>query len=146
MQQRVCHRGNQKHGGGAFLLNQAADTAGIEASHHHLLQAQHCRDLRASPAVGMKQRNGVEIDTAVVTVESACHHHGVHVNRSMRQHHSLGCAGTSAGVKQLCHRILIDGEDVGALGLSLGDEIFVLGIEVDRSHRSEEHTSELQSL
>ena len=39
---------------------------GIEAAHHDLLQPHHGGGLRASPAVGVEQRDGVQFDAVIV--------------------------------------------------------------------------------
>ena len=42
---------------------------GIEAAHHHLLEPVQGGALRASPAVGVEQRDGVQFDAGLVVVE-----------------------------------------------------------------------------
>src|ERR1700737_3543126 len=65
IEQRVGHGGNEGHGGGPFLLNKTQHVGGIEAANHDVLAPAHGDALRTSPAVGVKQRYGVELHVGV---------------------------------------------------------------------------------
>ena len=69
VEQRVGHGGHQRHGGGLLFLDQAQHVSGIEAPHHHLLEAVKGGALRAAPAVGVEERDGVQLDHGLVVVE-----------------------------------------------------------------------------
>ena len=114
-EQRAGHGGHQRHGGGALVLNQAADRRGIEPAHHHLLQPHHGGGLGAPPAVGVEQRDGVQLDAVVVVIEDARDGHGMHVDGAVRQHHALRRSRAAAGVEKLGDGVLVVSQNVGAL-------------------------------
>ena len=115
IQQRVRHGRHQRHARRPLLLDQAHHVRGVEAPHHHLLQAHHGGGLRPAPAVGVEQRDGVQFDAAVVIDEHRGHVQRVQVERAMREHHALRRARAPAGVEQLGDGHLVDRKRVGPL-------------------------------
>ncbi len=60
------HHRHQGHVGGALLLESVRKTKrGFKTANHHLLTSSHGCGLCRTPAVGVKQRNGMQIYAAV---------------------------------------------------------------------------------
>src|SRR5256886_11439608 len=86
------------------------------------LAAKQRQKVGAAPAVGMKERNGVQFYGFIVGVQSQSSVEGVQVDVSVRQHHPLGLGAGTAGVKELGKRVFIDLHDVSAIRGSAGKE------------------------
>ena len=125
IEQGIRHRRNQGHVRGPMLLNELENTSGLEAPHHDLLDPQHGRRLGFAPAVGVEQRDGVQIHHALHVLRQSRHGHGMQIKRTVAEHHTLGRAGAAAGVEQFGNSVLIDAENVRAFRMALVQQLFV---------------------
>ncbi len=62
IEQRVGHGWNQRHVSSSVLLINPQHRRRIETSDHDLLGSEHGGSLRPAPSIGVKQRNGMQID------------------------------------------------------------------------------------
>ena len=93
------------------FLDQPEHGRRIEAPHHHLLAAEHGGGLRTSPAVGVKQRDGVQLDQRLSTGSlNSAHGQRVQVERAVGEHHAFGRAGAAAGIEEFGDRVLVEAE------------------------------------
>ena len=125
VQQRVGHGGDHAHVGGVMFLDQLEDQRGFEAAHHHLLDAEHGGGLRAAPAVGVEQRNGVQIHHGVDIFVHAGRVQGVQIERAMREHDAFGRAGAAAGIEQLGDGVFVESKMSARSGLAFVEQLFV---------------------
>ncbi len=110
-----------------FLLNQLEHVRGIEAPHHHLLEAIHGGGVRPPPTIGMEKRNGVQFHAVIFLCKTRGHGKGVQVKRAVRQHHAFGCPRRTAGVKEFAEGVLIEGHNIGPLNAAARQEFLVGG-------------------
>lgn len=113
----------------AFSSWTSRNTVAGEAPHHHLLDSHQRRGLRTPPAIGVKQRYGVQLHRSIVAIEGSGDRHGVQVQRAMGEHHSLGRTGAAASVEELGNRLFIVRKNIGALGPSSCEQALILVIE-----------------
>src|SRR2546430_433712 len=83
----------------------------VEFLNHDVPAAKQRQKVGDAPAVGMKERNGVQFYGFIVGVQSQSSVEGVQVDVSVRQHHPLGLGAGTAGVKELGKRVFIDLHD-----------------------------------
>ena len=124
IEQRVGHGGDQGHGGGFFLLNEAEDGGGLEAADHDVFSPAHGDALGASPAVGVEQGDGVQLDVSVLAGKGRKQGQRVHVKRTVRQHDAFGSAGAAAGVEELGDFIFVEGENIGTREAVARQQVF----------------------
>ena len=125
VEERVGHGGDERHGGGLFLLDQAQDAGRIEAADHHLFEPVKGGALRAAPSVGMEERDGVELDHGLVVVEGGRDGEHMKVEGAMGEGDALRRASGAGGVKQLGDFAFVKGEEIGALDAATRDQLFV---------------------
>ncbi len=82
-------------------------------------------DCATPPAVGVEQRDGVQLHLAVAFDKAGDIVQRVQVQGAVREHHALGRAGGAAGVEQLGDGGLVDAEEIGALHAAAGQQVFV---------------------
>ena len=81
--------------------------------------------MRTAPAVGMKQRNGMEVHYVVMVLIHGGYVERVEIEVAMGEHDALGRPGAAAGIEKFRHGVLVIIEDVGALGMAGGEKVFV---------------------
>ena len=123
--ERICHHGHQRHARGAFVLNQLQHVTRLEAAHHHLLGAVHCSGLRAAPAVGMKQRNRVQLHESIVLRDAARYRQSVQIESTMRQRDAFGRPGAAACIKQFRNFVFVERQKVRPLDPSSREQFFI---------------------
>ena len=124
IEQRVGHGGDEGHACSFFVLNEAQHVGRIEAAHHDVAAALHGDALRTSPAVGVKQGDGVQLYVGVFALKSGEDAQRVHVKCAVREHDTFGCAGAAAGVKDFGDFVFIDGENIGTRNAVVGHQVF----------------------
>ena len=87
----------------------------VEPADHHLADAHQGAGLGTSPAVGVKQRDGVQLNAVVVFAEYVGDIQGVEIERAVREHHAFGRARGAGGIEELSDGVLVDGKRVGTL-------------------------------
>src|SRR5205807_9382395 len=92
----------------ALPLNQAKDLHRIKPLDHDVGGAHESERVGHAPAVGVKQRDGVQLHCVFGSAEAQRHVHSMEIDIPVRQHHALGMGAGSAGVEQLRQRILIE--------------------------------------
>ena len=125
VQHRIGHRRHHAHVGRPVLLNQRKYPRRLETPHHHLLGPHHGRSLRAPPAVGVKQRNRMQIYHRRQIFKQRSHRQRVQIERAVRQHHSLRRARAPARVEQFRRRHLVEAEYVGVLGHAFLQQLLI---------------------
>ena len=110
IEESVGHGGDQGHASGLFFLDESHYVGRFEAADHDVLASRQGDALRTSPAVGVKQRDGVEFYAAVIRRQRDQQTQRVQVKRAMREHHALGSAGAAAGVEKLGDFIFVEGK------------------------------------
>ena len=80
-------------------------------------RAEHGGSLGTAPAIGVEQRNGVQIHHALDILEHAGDRRARASTASDATSHALGRAGAAAGVEQLRDGVLVVGENIRALGV-----------------------------
>ena len=75
---------------GLLFLDQPQHQRRLEAADHHMLGSAHRDALRTSPAVGMEQRDGVQLHVGVLARKCSEQAQSVHVERAVRKHHPFG--------------------------------------------------------
>ena len=53
----------------AFLFDEAENFLGIEAVDHYVCASEQGEEMSDAPAIGMKERNGVQLDGAIFCIE-----------------------------------------------------------------------------
>src|ERR1700693_4338771 len=101
-----------------MFLDQLENTGRLETPHHDLFEAEESGSVRAPPSVGMKQRNGMQIDDGLGFAKQARHRDPMQIQSPVSQHDALRRSGAAARIKQLSDRVFIEAEDVGALGMT----------------------------
>ena len=112
----------------ALGLDEPKNFGRVEFLNHHVLAADQRQEMSHAPAVGVKQRNRVQLHGIVVGVHGQTGIERVQVDIAVRQHHTLRLGAGAAGVKKLGKRVFVDLHDVGAIGKSGGEQRFVIPV------------------
>src|SRR5205814_345988 len=108
------HGGDQGHARGVFRFDHVNDGGGVKTADHDLGKPHHDRGVSAAPAVGVEERDRVELHVVVGVDEGGADGERVEVERAVGQHDALGRAGGAAGVEELADSGFVDGEKIGA--------------------------------
>ena len=72
--------------------------------------------VRRAPAVGMKQRNGMQLYASSASVRNVTQTERHEINIAVREHHSLGIGTRAAGVEEFSQGVFVDAHNVRAVG------------------------------
>ncbi len=136
IQQRNGHRRHHREAFHAFALHQRQDLPAIELAHHHMRAAERRERLYAAPAVGVEERNRMQLDHRA-QVDAGDDAVGMQVKIAMRQHYALGVRRGSRSVEQLGHGVFVDRHVIDEVRFARGDESFILFQAEDVLHRCE---------
>jgi hypothetical protein len=112
-------------------LHQLEDMLGVEAPHQDLFGPQHCGRLGPPPAVGVVERDGVEVDHGGGLAVLQCVVQRVEVERAVGEHHALRRAGGATGVEDLGNGEFVVGGEIGVFFVALGQQGFVAVLDAD---------------
>src|ERR1700676_3050805 len=82
--------------------------------------------MRDTPAIGVEERYGVQLDGASFDLQSQADVHRVQVHVAVSEHYAFGIGAGAAGVEKLGQGIFINGGDVREIRRGGGQKLVVI--------------------
>src|SRR5690348_4127247 len=92
-----------------------------------MLSTDQCQYLRSSPAVGVEERDGVQLNPIGCRIVREQNVESVQVGIAMRKHDALGIGTRAAGIEKFGHAVFVHFHDVCAVRGSSSEHVVVIG-------------------